>query len=117
MVTAWADGCTWAEALQISGLSPGDLARTLSRVLDAVRQLGNLPYRPLRRDDMQMASIPGGLHPDIRRLCRQAAQAINRYPVKDPLAFGDELDEDNMSMLDLTDDAADDIANDNLKQY
>jgi len=90
VVTAWAAGCSWSEALQISGTSPGDLARTLSRVLDAVRQLGNLPYVAIRRrrsshDDV--AVVSPGIHAEVRRLCREAAQAINRYPVKDPLAF------------------------------
>ena len=95
VVTAWAGGCTWNEALQISGSAPGDLARILSRSLDAVRQLGNLPYVPVRRFDM--TSAPRGIHPEIRRLCREAARAINRYPVKDPLAFesGEEKNEED----------------------
>ena len=28
-----------------------------------------------------------GIHPDVRRLCREAVQALNRYPVKDVLAM------------------------------
>jgi hypothetical protein len=31
-----------------------------------------------------------GIHPEVRRLCRDAARAINRYPVKDPLPFDTE---------------------------
>jgi hypothetical protein len=98
VVTAWANGCSWNEALKISGSAPGDLARALSRVLDAVRQLGNLPFTPIRKSDLDGSTDPAprGLHPDIRRLCRAAARAIDRYPVKDPLAFdsgGQEPDE------------------------
>lgn len=89
VVTAWAAGCSWSEALEISGSPPGDLVRTLSRVLDAVRQLGNLPFTPVRKSDVNgdVAFVSPGIHPDIRRLCREAAKSINRYPVKDPIAF------------------------------
>jgi len=91
VVTAWAEGCTWSEALQISGSPPGDLARNLSRVLDAVRQLGYLPFRPVRRKDMEsvaeIETVSRGIDPQVRKLCRDAVKAINRYPVKDPLAF------------------------------
>jgi hypothetical protein len=39
-------------------------------------------------------TVSRGIHPEVRRLCRDAAKAINRYPVKDPLVFaGDEDDE------------------------
>jgi hypothetical protein len=31
--------------------------------------------------------VSHGIHPEVRRLCRDAARAINRYPVKDPLPF------------------------------
>ena len=124
--TAWADGCTWNEALQISGLPPGDLARTLSRVLDAVRQLGNLPYTPIRKEDMDPTSSSNvrrpsrGMHPDVRRLCRDAAAAINRYPLKDPFSFeeGDEeegeeeSDEDDSETTALGDDETADLAAD-----
>lgn len=103
-MTAWADGCSWSEALEISGLPPGDLARTLSRVLDALRQFGNLPFMPIRKSDVDgsLSQISRGLHPDVRNLCRDAARAINRYPVKDPLTFATheedeefDLEEDN----------------------
>ena len=100
VVTAWADGCTWNEAIQISGgVPPGDLARTLSRVLDAVRQLGNLPFTPVRKYDLDNSDtvhrVSRGIHPDVRRLCRDAATAINRYPVKDPFSFEDGEDNDD----------------------
>jgi superfamily II RNA helicase len=98
VVTAWADGCSWSEALQISGSPPGDLARILSRVLDAVRQFGNLPFTPVRREDGadQAATVSRGLDPEVRRLCREASRAMNRYPVKDPLAFAsaDDVEEE-----------------------
>eukprot|EP00522_Entomoneis_paludosa_P009675 CAMPEP_0172448424 /NCGR_PEP_ID=MMETSP1065-20121228/7441_1 /TAXON_ID=265537 /ORGANISM="Amphiprora paludosa, Strain CCMP125" /LENGTH=1279 /DNA_ID=CAMNT_0013199913 /DNA_START=179 /DNA_END=4019 /DNA_ORIENTATION=- len=104
VVTQWAGGCSWNDALQISGLPPGDLVRTLSRVLDAVRQLGNLPYEAIRGNDWILGSggdelvdttISPGIHPEVRRLCREAAKAINRYPVKDPLAFETPIEEDD----------------------
>ena len=116
VVTAWASGCTWSEALAISGSPPGDLARNLSRVLDAVRQLGNLPYRALRKEDfadidgdsaLLMESLSRGLHPEIRTLCRDAARAINRYPVKDPLQFSEIADEEEIEDV-LTDDEDED---------
>jgi hypothetical protein len=99
VVTAWAEGCSWSEALEISGSPPGDLARILSRVLDATRQFGNLPFSAMRRSDMEgstssVQTESRGIHPEVRRLCRDAAKAINRYPVKDPLVFAsDEEDE------------------------
>ncbi len=95
VVTAWAAGCSWNEALEISGLAAGDLVRTLHRALDALRQLGNLSInaaRSLDNDIIQTES--SGLHPDIRRLCRDAARAMDRYPVKDPLPFDEEDEEE-----------------------
>jgi hypothetical protein len=107
VVTAWAEGCSWSEALEISGLPPGDLARILSRVLDATRQFGNLPFAPLRRSDMDgststVATESRGIHPEVRRLCRDAAKAINRYPVKDPLVFGEDDEDSDKENLDDT---------------
>jgi superfamily II RNA helicase len=93
VVTAWAGGCTWNEALEISGAAPGDLVRTLGRALDTLRQLGNLPFSPVRASDMDgetVKTVSHGIHPEVRRLCRDAARAINRYPVKDPLPFDTE---------------------------
>ena len=89
VVTQWAAGCSWNEALEMSGLQPGDLARVLHRVLDALRQFGALPYRPARSSD---SNVSAGLHPDIRRLCRDAATAMDRYPLKDPLPLSDDED-------------------------
>ena len=99
---------TWNEALAISGASPGDLARTLSRALDGLRQLGNLPYSPVRKMDGIPLTSPG-IHPEVRRLCRDAARFLNRYPVKDPLALTDPsvdavlLDLDELDSGDETD--------------
>jgi superfamily II RNA helicase len=91
VVTAWADGCSWNEALEMSGAAPGDLTRVIGRAMDAVRQIGSLKYNPLRKADLQGEPVANpfarGIHPDIRRLCRDAARAMNRYPVKDPLPF------------------------------
>lgn len=110
VVTAWAAGCTWSEALEISGSPPGDLARTLSRALDAVRQLGNLPFRALRKADFYSATgtVSRGLHPEIRNLCRDAARAINRYPVKDPLQFAEIEEEEEIEEEDILDEELDD---------
>ena len=91
VVTAWANGCSWNEALEMSGAAPGDLTRVIGRAMDAVRQIGSLKYNPLRKADLEGEAIANpfarGIHPDIRRLCREAARAMNRYPVKDPLPF------------------------------
>ena len=103
MVTEWAAGCSWNEALALADAPPGDLVRTLSRALDALRQLGNLPYTPLRRGDLDENSntlgvaSPRGLHPEVRKLCRDAANAIIRYPVKDFFSFetGEQDDEED----------------------
>lgn len=82
--------------MKLSGSPPGDLVRTLSRALDALRQLGNLPYTPVRRNDISNNNIPRGIHPDIRRSCREAAKAINRYPLKDRFSLeGDDDDDDD----------------------
>ena len=95
VVTQWAAGCSWSEALAISGAAPGDLVRTLSRALDALRQLGNLPYKPARKMDGSILMEAIGLHPRIRSLCREAVSEIDRYPVKDMLPFEeDELESD-----------------------
>ena len=90
VVTAWASGCSWSEALEISGSAPGDLARTLHRALDALRQFGSLPYSPARATSILPQTESFGIHPEIRRLCRSAAAAMHRYPVKDPLPFDEE---------------------------
>jgi hypothetical protein len=105
VVTAWAAGCSWNEALELADAPPGDLVRTLSRALDGLRQLGNLPFTPLRRGDLgdtsstlSKVAVPRGLHPEVRKLCRDAAKAINRYPVKDYLTF--EIDEEDDDLID-----------------
>jgi superfamily II RNA helicase len=91
VVTAWASGCSWNDALVISGAAPGDLVRTLSRALDALRQLGNLPYIPARALQNGIARLEAtGIHPKVRSLCRDAANAMDRYPVKDMLPFEDD---------------------------
>ena len=75
----------------MSGAAPGDMTRIIGRAMDAVRQFGNLKYHPLRKDDLEgSASVDPfsrGIHPEIRKLCREAARAMNRYPVKDTLPF------------------------------
>ena len=99
VVTAWANGCTWNEALEISGAAPGDLTRIIGRASDAVRQLGALKFNPIRKSDMNLVELgtvdpfSRGIHPEIRRLCREAAWEMDRYPVKDPLSFDAEVDE------------------------
>lgn len=101
MVTAWAGGCSWTEALQISGLPPGDLVRILSRALDALRQLGNLQYAPIRKpQESEILTASPGIQADVRRLCRDAAKMINRYPVKDTLTFETYDNEEDDSVQD-----------------
>jgi len=94
VVIAWASGCSWSEALELSGFGPGDLIRALSRALDALRQLGNLPINPARAIDGTLLTETPGIHPDIRRLCKQAVTAMDRYPVKDPLPLMSDDDSD-----------------------
>ena len=65
-------------------MSPGDLIRTLHRALDALRQIANLPYNPVR-PFTKIHSEAFGIHYDILKLCREAANAMDRYPVKDTL--------------------------------
>lgn len=51
--------------------------------------------------------VSRGIHPEVRRLCRDAARAISRYPVKDPLAFasvGEDDDDDDDEEEDFDDD-------------
>lgn len=113
VVTAWADGCTWNEALEISGAAPGDLTRILGRAMDGLRQIGSLKFRAMRKQDYISDSVvvdpfTRGIHPDIRRMCRDAAREMNRYPVKDPLPFevtDDDLIEEDGILLE-EDDAA-----------
>jgi hypothetical protein len=91
--------------VEISGSPPGDLARVLSRVLDAMRQFGSLPFTPVRRREFEQGShtklVSCGLDQEVRRLCREASRAINRYPLKDPLSFtaADEEDNDEDELL------------------
>mmetsp|Transcript_19575 Transcript_19575/g.29029 ORF Transcript_19575/g.29029 Transcript_19575/m.29029 type:complete len:1269 (+) Transcript_19575:83-3889(+) len=91
VVTAWASGCSWSDALKLSGLAPGDLVRMLGRVMDALRQFGKLPYNPVRSSSFGEGKgvFDGslGLGTDLRNLCRDAATSMDRYPVKDPLPF------------------------------
>ena len=97
VVTAWASGCSWNDALVLSGAAPGDLVRTLSRALDALRQFGNLPYIPARALNNGLPRLEAsGIHPTVRSLCREAANAMDRYPVKDMLPF----DEDDLESED-----------------
>lgn len=94
VVTAWANDCSWNDALAISGAQPGDLVRILSRVLDTLRQIANLPYIPARPLDGNARKEAPGVHPTIRALCREAANAMDRYPVKDLLPFEEEEEEE-----------------------
>lgn len=61
--------------------------------MDGLRQIGALKYNPLRKKDFSQGDgewvdpFSRGIHPEIRRLCREAAREMNRYPVKDPLPF------------------------------
>ena len=92
VVTSWASGCSWQDALNESGLAPGDLVRVLQRALDALRQLGNLPYYPVRDMDGDFLKGCPGIHPDLRKTCRDAAVQMDRYPIKDILSFDDDVE-------------------------
>jgi len=105
VVTAWASGCTWNEAIELSGFGPGDLIRALNRALDALRQLGNLPINPARSMGDSVLKETPGIHPDIRRLCKEAVNAMDRYPVKDDLPFLDVDESDVESIENDTDDS------------
>jgi len=97
VVTRWAAGDSWSDVLLMSGAAPGDLVRTLSRCLDALKQLGNVPYIPARGfdgDGVTIRTEAGGLHPRIRALCRDAAAEMDRYPVKDIMPFEEDTEED-----------------------
>jgi hypothetical protein len=48
------------------------------------------PARAVGRDSGVKQEASPGIHPDIRRLCKDAASAMDRYPVKDPLPFEEE---------------------------
>ena len=101
VVTGWTAGCTWNEALEMSGLAPGDLARVLHRAMDALRQFGSLPFNVVRSWDAASSKVSSsGVHPDIRRLCRDAATAMNRYPLKDPLPLDEEDAIDDSEVVD-----------------
>jgi hypothetical protein len=116
VVTAWAEGCSWNDALEMSESAPGDLARMFGRVLDTLRQLNRLPFTPIRASNMDgtRKSISPGIHPEIRRLCRDAAKSINRYPVKDPLPFDTDPEEvlDELEVDDSDEEVDGDAEND-----
>lgn len=63
-----------------------------------MRQFGGLPFSPIRRLDFekqtQTETVSRGLDQEVRRLCREATRAINRYPLKDPFSFATSEDDD-----------------------
>ena len=75
-------------------MAPGDLIRILNRVMDGLRQIGSLPYHPVRDigRDMQHSV---GIHPDIIYTCKTAAIGMDRYPLKDTLLFQQDENELN----------------------
>jgi hypothetical protein len=58
-------------------------------------------------------TVSPGIHPEVRRLCRDAARAINRYPVKDPLPFDTDDDEVEKEFEDAESGDDEDIASNN----
>ncbi|KAL7498164.1 hypothetical protein ACHAWT_007844 [Skeletonema menzelii] len=103
VVTRWAAGDSWSDVLLMSGAAPGDLVRTLSRCLDALKQLGNVPYVPARGfdgDGVTVRTEASGLHPKIRALCREAAAEMDRYPVKDIMPFEEDTEGDSSDEAD-----------------
>lgn len=108
VITAWAGGCSWNEALELTGSpeAPGDLVRVLHRALDALRQIGNLPVNAVRSTNASAGIVQSespGVHPDIRRLCREAANAMDRFPVKEQLAFNDDDDDEDQDKDEIND--------------
>ncbi len=66
----WANGCTWLELMELSGLEGGDLVRALRRTLDVSRQLG----------------FVGGVPAQLAEKCRQIEPLILRDEVRDSLS-------------------------------
>jgi len=69
----WADGCTWDELIEASGLEGGDLIRTLRRTLDISRQISFVP------------GVPQGMADKVR----QIEQLLLRDELKDSLSAMD----------------------------
>jgi len=69
----WANGCTWPELIEMSGLEGGDLIRALRRTLDVARQLSFVP----------------GIPPQLVEKCRQIEPLILRDEVRDSLSAMD----------------------------
>ncbi len=69
----WANGCTWDELIELSGLEGGDLIRTLRRTLDVSRQLSFVP----------------GIPAQLAEKCRQIEPLILRDEVRDSLSAMD----------------------------
>ena len=69
----WANGCTWEELIELSGLEGGDLIRALRRTLDVSRQLSFVP------------GIPG----QLAEKCRQIEPLILRDELRESLSAMD----------------------------
>jgi Superfamily II RNA helicase len=67
LVEQWALGMEWRDLVRQTSLDEGDIVRLCRRVLDLLSQV---PY---------IAEI----NPEIQQTARQAAQMIDRFPVKD----------------------------------
>jgi hypothetical protein len=98
VATAWANGCSWKDALLLSGgMGPGDLSAALRKVMIVLRQLGNLANRDrnytnnndvsLHWSDQQSScsssstAVPNGIHPDILKICKSAHKLVSRFPI------------------------------------
>ena len=66
----WANGCTWLELIELSGLEGGDLIRSLRRTLDVARQLSFVP----------------GIPPQLAEKARQIELLILRDELRDSLS-------------------------------
>ncbi|CAM9173266.1 unnamed protein product [Choristocarpus tenellus] len=71
LVEGWANGCTWKELMESTSLDEGDLCRILRRSLEMLGQIPSLP------------GVPGVL----KDRAREAAAAIDRFPVSDDMSF------------------------------
>lgn len=62
----WANGCTWLELIDLSGLEGGDLIRALRRTLDVSRQLTFVPGIPAQLADKVRQIEPLLLRDEVR---------------------------------------------------
>mmetsp|Transcript_4783 Transcript_4783/g.11511 ORF Transcript_4783/g.11511 Transcript_4783/m.11511 type:complete len:403 (+) Transcript_4783:504-1712(+) len=77
LVEGWVLGMQWSELVARTSVQEGDLIRIMRRVLDALRQIPNLPF------------VAGGLGvgPELRLNARRALTLMDRFPVSDDVTY------------------------------